>query len=116
VRHLLNHTSGIRNYSSPSNYDSATPRLHSSLAAIVTRIAGLPFGFEPGKRYLYNISGYVLLGAIIERVSGMKYREFLDTEIFRPLGMSRTLHLENAAYARFRYSSPLFPPVIYVRC
>lgn len=93
VRHLLNHTSGIKTYSSLAYHHNGTARLHASLKDLVARIAGLPFDFEPGERYLYNNSGYVLLGAIIERVSGMKYREFLDREIFRPLGMSRTLYL-----------------------
>lgn len=93
VRHLLNHTSGIRSYSSLPNHNRETARLHSSLADILARIAMLPFDFEPGERYLYNNSGYVLLGAIIERASGVKYRKFLDREIFRPLGMSRTHYL-----------------------
>ncbi|HEY4941630.1 MAG TPA: serine hydrolase domain-containing protein [Rhizomicrobium sp.] len=93
LRHLLNHTSGIQTYSSLAYHTNGAARLHASLKDLVARIAGLPFDFEPGERYLYNNSGYVLLGAIIERVGGMKYREFLEREIFRPLGMSRTLYL-----------------------
>jgi CubicO group peptidase (beta-lactamase class C family) len=91
VRHLLNHTSGITSYTSLQ--DQTAARRHSPLADLVARIAALPFAFEPGQRYAYNNSGYVLLGAVIERVSGMKYREFLDREIFRPLGMTRTRYL-----------------------
>jgi CubicO group peptidase (beta-lactamase class C family) len=93
VRHLLNHTSGIKTYTTLANYFNGTARLHSSLKDMLARIAGHPFDFEPGERSLYNNSGYVLLGAIIERASGMKYRDFLDREIFQPLGMSRTGYL-----------------------
>jgi CubicO group peptidase (beta-lactamase class C family) len=93
VRHLLNHTSGIKSYTLLPNQHREMARLPSSLADLVGKIAGLPFDFEPGERYLYNNSGYVLLGAIIERATGMKYREFLDREIFRPLGMARTQYL-----------------------
>ena len=93
VRHLLNHTSGIKTYTTLANYQNGTSRLRSSLKDLVARIAGLPFDFAPGERWLYNNSGYVLLGAIIERISGMKYRDFLEREIFQPLGMSQTRYL-----------------------
>lgn len=93
LRHLLNHTSGIKTYSTLANYYNGTARLHSSLKDLLARISGLPFDFEPGERSLYNNSGYVLLGAIIERASGMKYRDFLKRELFEPLGMARTFYL-----------------------
>jgi CubicO group peptidase (beta-lactamase class C family) len=47
--------------------------------------------FKPGGRVLYSNSGYVLLGVVVERVSGKSLREFEDELIFRPLGMSRSL-------------------------
>lgn len=100
VRHLLNHKSGIKTYTTLANYYNGTSRLHSLLKDLLARIAGFPFDFEPGERFLYNNSGYVLLGAIIERASGMKYRDFLDQEIFRPLGMSRT---------RYLFDEPIMP-------
>jgi CubicO group peptidase (beta-lactamase class C family) len=92
LRHLLNHTSGLTSYERFPNYREIS-RLHLSLADVLERMKGHPFEFEPGERYLYNNSGYVLLGAIIERASGLKYRDFLAREIFDPLGMSRTLYL-----------------------
>src|SRR5438445_3161866 len=61
VRHLLNHTSGIKTYTTLANTLNGTARLHSSLKDILARIAGLPFDFEPGERFLYSNSGYVLL-------------------------------------------------------
>lgn len=92
IRHLLNHTSGFRSYNRFSDYRELA-RLHLPLAAIVERLKRQPFDFLPGERYLYNNSGYVLLGAIIEKVSGAKYRDFLRQEIFAPLGMEQTSYL-----------------------
>jgi D-alanyl-D-alanine carboxypeptidase len=93
VRHLLNHTSGIQSYSSSSAFHRETARLNLPLSRLMALIANRPFDFEPGEKYLYNNSGYVLLGAIIERVSGHKYRDFLRREIFVPLGMMNTFYL-----------------------
>ena len=93
VRHLLNHTSGIKTYTTLANFFDGTSRHHVSLDELVARIASLPVEFEPGARFLYNNSGYVLLGAIIEQTSGLKYRDFLAREIFAPLGMSQTRYL-----------------------
>ena len=93
VRHLLNHTSGIKSYSDVPEFMREKSRLHLSLAKLVDLIKDRPFDFEPGEHHLYNNSGYVLLGAIIERLSGYKYRDFLKREIFEPLGMERTCYL-----------------------
>lgn len=90
VRHLLNHTSGIGNYSESPEFRRDTARLNSPLTGLVQLIASLPVDSEPGERYRYGNSGYVLLGAIIEHASGAKYRDFLKREIFDPLGMSNT--------------------------
>lgn len=51
-----------------------------------------PFRFEPGTDWEYCNSGYVLIGIIIERVSGMSYSEFLKTNIFEPLNMNHTFY------------------------
>jgi CubicO group peptidase (beta-lactamase class C family) len=93
VRQLLNHTSGIKSYSSLPNFIRDTSRLRLSLDQLVALIRDQPFDFEPGERYLYNNSGYVLAGAIIERLSDCKYRDFLKREIFGPLDMTRTCYL-----------------------
>ncbi|WP_199613565.1 serine hydrolase domain-containing protein [Paenibacillus alkalitolerans] len=50
-----------------------------------------PLSFEPGTAYAYCNSGYYLLGLIIERVSGLCYRDFLQSKIFQPLGMNGTV-------------------------
>ncbi len=92
VRHLLNHTSGLGRDKLPES-EREKARLHWALAKLIEAIAAVPFEFEPGERHAYSNCGYVLLGAIIERVSGHKYRDFLKTEIFDPLGMTNTFYL-----------------------
>lgn len=56
-------------------------------AEIVAKIEGIPLAGEPGKAFAYTNTGYVLLGMIIERVSGTSHEQFLQDEIFDPLGM-----------------------------
>jgi CubicO group peptidase (beta-lactamase class C family) len=88
VRHLLNHTSGIPSYTEILNINSdrkAYP-LDSLLALFSTR----PLEFEPGTRFKYNNSGYVLLGAILEKVTGRTYEQLLREKILNPLGMEDT--------------------------
>jgi len=53
-----------------------------------------PVDFAPGERFLYNNSGFYLLGMIIEAVSGESYRDYLDAHVFGPLGMSRSLYCD----------------------
>jgi CubicO group peptidase (beta-lactamase class C family) len=88
LRHLLNHTSGIWRHD--SDLPERTRRPNPPLADVIGMIMQRDFEFEPGERYRYNNSGYLLLGAIIEAVSGRAYGEFLADSIFEPLGMART--------------------------
>ncbi len=92
LRHLLNHTSGIWRHDSGELPDR-TRRPNLEPAAILRLIGERGFEFEPGQRYRYNNSGYLLLGAIIERASGRPYADFLREAIFAPLGMTHTAPL-----------------------
>lgn len=83
VRHLLTHTSGIKNYTS----DDFDYRRDYSEDDLVRLAASMPLDFEPGERYSYSNTGYVLLGALIRRVTGQFYGDFLRDRIFVPLGM-----------------------------
>lgn len=91
IRHLLNHTSGIQNI---VNYvpnflmywDSCAIASTKDLTAIFAK-QNLPLRHTPGKRFSYNNTGYILLASIIEHVSGMSYRKFIEQKIFAPLGM-----------------------------
>ncbi|HWF78422.1 MAG TPA: serine hydrolase domain-containing protein [Caulobacteraceae bacterium] len=101
LRHLLNHTSGIWRHDSGELPDR-TRRPNLEPAEILKMIAERGFEFEPGARYRYNNSGYLLLGAIIERASGRPYAEFLREAIFAPLGMTRTAPLTPEAVTPLR--------------
>ena len=83
VRHLLTHTSGIAEYT-----DSAVDFQRDYTEDELVRIAArLPLLFRPGDRWSYSNTGYLLLGAIIHRVTGTFYGDLLRSEIFAPLGM-----------------------------
>lgn len=89
IHHLLTHTSGILNYTLLSAYDG-TRTASSSHEEIMALFKNLPLYFQPGEKYSYSNSGYIVLGYIIERVSGMSYEAFLQQYIFTPLGMHDT--------------------------
>jgi CubicO group peptidase (beta-lactamase class C family) len=91
VRHLIHHTSGIRDVYAlmtlrGERLEDVFP--DSAAIALIARQKGL--AFEPGARYSYSNSGYFLLAQIVKRVTGKSLRDVADEQIFRPLGMSRT--------------------------
>jgi CubicO group peptidase (beta-lactamase class C family) len=92
IRHLLNHTSGIKNFTNLPSFP-ALARTDMTLAEVIGLFKDLPADFGSGERYAYSNSGYVLLGAVIEALSGMAYRTFLLERFFRPLGMRQTRYL-----------------------
>src|SRR5204863_8040475 len=87
IRHLLNHTSGIKPSTSLPNF-FATIRKDYKPDELIGLVRDLPLEFEPGEKWNYNNTGYYLLGLIIEKVSGKSYGEFLSTRVFKPLGMT----------------------------
>ena len=68
-------------------------RTDLTLAEVIALFKDLPPDFAPGERFVYSNSGYVLLGAVIEALSGTAYRTFLLERFFRPLGMRQTRYL-----------------------
>ncbi len=89
IEHLLTHTSGIVSYTNKPDYEGGMTR-DLTPAAMIDTFKNDPLEFEPGTRMHYNNSGYFLLGAIIEKISGQTYAKFLETRIFTPLGMRHT--------------------------
>jgi D-alanyl-D-alanine carboxypeptidase len=89
VHQLLNHTSGIKSYTSTKDFFKRS-RLDTSHGELLAQFKDEPFDFEPGAKWLYNNSGYYLLGMIIEKASGQTYAQYLDENIFKPLAMSAT--------------------------
>ena len=89
IHQLLNHTSGIPSYTTGEFFanESRTPY---SVKDFVKKFSSGDLEFEPGSKFAYNNSGYFLLGAIIEKVTGKKYAEVLDEKILKPLGMQNT--------------------------
>ncbi|MGB3182645.1 MAG: serine hydrolase [Cyclobacteriaceae bacterium] len=91
VRHLLNHTSGIPSYTGMPDF-STYIREDLNLDGLIAKFKDLPLEFEPGTEWSYNNSGYILLGAIIEAASGKTYEEYIEEEIFAPLGMENSYY------------------------
>jgi CubicO group peptidase (beta-lactamase class C family) len=89
VEHLLTHTSGIKSYTSLPEW-LAKRREDLTLEQLIGLFKDQPMDFAPGEKWLYNNSGYVLLGAVLEKASGQSYEELLRSRIFAPLGMQRT--------------------------
>ena len=87
VEHLLTHTSGIKSYTSLANVMEKEVRTDYSPAEVIEFFQDEPFDFEPGTDWRYNNSGYFLLGAIIEDLSEMSYANYLQKNIFDPLGL-----------------------------
>lgn len=83
VRHLLTHTSGIPDYAD-STLDYRRDYTEDGLVRLA---AGLRALFEPGARWSYSNTGYVLLGIIIHRITGTFYGDLLRSQVFEPLGM-----------------------------
>ena len=90
IRQLLSHTSGVRDYW-PQDYLLPDMREPVSTAAIIDRWGSKPLDFAPGTSWQYSNTGYVIAGAIAEKVSGRALFEELSTRVFRPLGMRSVL-------------------------
>jgi D-alanyl-D-alanine carboxypeptidase len=89
IEHLLRHTSGIANYTGLPWF-AANQRRDVSLDELIDAFKNEPLDFGPGEKWNYSNSGYVLLGAIIEKVAGLSYEQFLQERIFGPLGMGHS--------------------------
>ena len=96
IFHVLTHTSGIPSFTSFPDYPSReweamTPQ------QLVDWFRDKPLEFEPGTKWNYSNSGYVLLGYLIEKISGQSYAEFVQQNIFTPLGMKDSGYDSNSA-------------------
>ena len=91
IHQLLTHTGGVPSYTGMPLV-MATRAQPRTTAELLATFAELPLEFPPGTRFAYSNSGYALLGAIIERVSGQPYGDFVRTRLFEPAGMTRTVY------------------------
>lgn len=88
ISELLSHTSGIPNFTdAPGFLDGPASRIHHTVKEFVQNYCSGDLRFEPGTKFEYSNSGYFLLGAVLEQISGSSYEQLLNERIFRPLGM-----------------------------
>ena len=91
IRHLLHHTSGLRDYLTLFGLAGGPPDYVITERAVLNMLARqMRLNFDPGDEHLYSNSGYVLLSIIVHRVSGRPLDEFAQERIFTPLGMRHT--------------------------
>ena len=100
IEHLLTHTSGIQSYTDIPGWMTSKIQADLTVQELIDGFKKEPMQFAPGEQWRYNNSGYVLLGAIIEKASGQTYATFLDERIFKPLGM---------ASAHYGSNEPIIP-------
>lgn len=89
IKNLLTHTSGVPNYTDSPDFMKTVAQAVTN-EELVTRFKDKPLDFAPGEKFKYSNSGYHLLGMIIEKVSGKPYADYLQENIFAPLGMKNT--------------------------
>ena len=96
INHLIHHTSGLRDFSNLmllKGMDLHNAYSMKELLQLITRQKAL--NFEPGEKYLYCNTGYLLLAEILKRVTGKSLAEFARENIFQPLGMKNTVWISN---------------------
>jgi CubicO group peptidase (beta-lactamase class C family) len=89
IHHLLTHTGGVPSYTDDPAYRRKM-MMPETVKSMISRFRDKPLDFRPGEKFHYSNSGYFLLGAVIEKVSGKSYEAFLKETIFDPLGMKDT--------------------------
>ncbi|WP_106792291.1 serine hydrolase [Aquimarina sp. Aq78] len=90
IHHLLNHTSGIKSYTSMNLSEIAAKDMTPT--ELINYFKNEPMDFDPGEKWLYNNSGYIILGFIIEKISGQSYEDFVEQNIFTPLAMNNSYY------------------------
>ena len=113
VFNLLTHTAGIPNFTSLADYGTIKLSARTA-AASVAAVRDKTLDFGPGENMSYSNSGYLVLGEIIEKVSGQSYEKFVTDNIFTPLGMTDSGYDSNTALIPRRASGYIKGPAGYV--
>jgi CubicO group peptidase (beta-lactamase class C family) len=99
IEHLLTHTSGIYNYTNDKTFMNSGATKPATQDKMLALFKDKPLDFEPGSKWSYSNSGYILLGYIIEKVTGKPYEKVVKEKIFKPLNMTHSgfdfTHLNN---------------------
>jgi D-alanyl-D-alanine carboxypeptidase len=90
IRHLLTHMSGIPSYTEVPRFFVKEGKIDRTPQEIILITQNEPLQFEPGTRFIYSNTGYILLGYVIEKVTGHTYGEYLQRHVLHPLGMHDT--------------------------
>jgi CubicO group peptidase (beta-lactamase class C family) len=114
VHHLLTHTSGIPSYTAQPGFFENVSRNPYKVGEFVKKYASGDLEFEPGAKFSYNNSGYFLLGAIVERVTGKPYEQVLKESILDPAGMKDTGYDRHDRVIRKRAAGYVKTPEGYV--
>lgn len=96
IENLLTHTSGIKSYTSDFKWSSMW-RQDMTVQQIIDITKDDSLEFPPGTKWKYDNTGYILLGAIVEKVSGLSYADYVRKNIFEPLGMKHSYYGSNSA-------------------
>ena len=102
LRQLLNHTSGIHNYTSIGPRWQRRWREDMLPDTIVGLVRDDTLDFPPGTQWRYSNTGYVVLGMILERATGKPYATYLEDELFRPLGLAHTAYCSQRPIIKHR--------------
>jgi CubicO group peptidase (beta-lactamase class C family) len=90
IQMLLNHTSGIRDYTQLPEFWAYAEQIPLAPDSMISLFKNVPYEFSPGTNFHYSNSGYFLLGFIIEKVSGQKYGDYLESNIINKIGLKNT--------------------------
>jgi CubicO group peptidase (beta-lactamase class C family) len=106
LHHLLTHTSGLADEIQPWGSEAEKPKTGLERVELIKGVA--PY-FQPGDQLRYSTNGYIILGAIIEIISGQSFDEFLKGRIFEPLGMANTSFEEAGIAVGYRPTGTKVP-------
>ena len=101
VHHLLTHTSGIKDFTKMKSLNQIAQQ-NLSPKQMVDFFKNEPVDFNPGEKFEYNNSGYVILGYLIELVSGDTYENYINKNIFQKIGMKHSRYASDAAIIKNR--------------
>jgi CubicO group peptidase (beta-lactamase class C family) len=104
IKHLLTHTSGIPSYTGLPTFFEKNSKLPLTPEGLIKLTRDLPLEFEPGSKYAYDNTGYIILGYVIEKLSGQTYADYVVQHIFTPLGMKDTGYDVSGVILRHRAS------------